>query len=227
MSYYIGLSILSNEDNKKIQTRIEARRILSLFENRHVTENDIAKETQGRPFFPNGDVDFNISHSGNIIAVSYVKGGCRASGKGLRVGCDIERIRHRAKAAQIAQDYFSPEENKYLFAEGSEGKFNDTRFYEIWTLKESYLKLRGLSVFDMKQAPSFINEQSLSANFAAYETALRPLSFRLFELSNENWGRCIFSTVIEGEPSGEAVLQPEIRWFSSASLTIDRIIDMN
>ena len=114
-------------------------------------------------------------------------------------------------------------ENEYLFPQR---KFDETRFYEIWTLKECCLKLRGLGVFDMKQVPSFINEDPLAADELRFEFCAitpQPLWFRLFELSDKERGRYILATVIEGKYQ----IQPEIRWFSPFSLDCKMRAEIN
>jgi phosphopantetheinyl transferase len=164
MSYYLNLSFLSNIQNnqqKRTERRkllsAEARRILSLCEGRPITDDDIAREASGRPFFPDIDADFSISHSGALTAVSLIRG------KNLRTGCDVELVRPRARAGEIAQEFFTAPERKYI---DSDSRPDGTRFYQIWTLKECFLKLRGLSVFDMAGVPSFINgDGSLNTHF--------------------------------------------------------------
>ena len=219
--YYLGLSILStigdtsvngagdhvtgdNVTYKKPERQklsAEARRILSLFEGRPLEESDIAREAQGRPFFPGREANFSIAHSGALAAVSYTRG------KNLRTGCDVERVRPRAGAGKIAEKSFSATEKNYVFPQG---KFDETRFYEIWVLKECYIKLRGLSVFDMSACPSFISEKNEFAFSAAISC---PLSFCLYELSGSG-ERYILAAALEGtEPQ-----QPEIRWFSQSPL---------
>jgi len=205
MSYYINLSLLSNIHNNPRRTErqktlsAEARRILSLCENRHVTDDDITKERTGRPFFKNSggkdvDTDFSISHSGALTAVSLVKG------KNLRTGCDVELVRPRARAKEIALEYFTAPEREYI---ESQGQFDGTRFFHIWTLKECYLKLRGISVFDMPSVPSFISgEGSLNTRF-------EQISFNLYELTGSDQ-HYILATAIQSEEER----QPEVRWFS-------------
>jgi len=206
--YTIGLSILSRGTDVKLASA-EARRVLSILEGRVIGENDIARESLGRPFFPGRDADFNISHSGRLIAVSMVRG------KKLRVGCDVERIRPRMGAEGIAQDFFSVPEKNYLF---HQGRFSEMRFYQIWTLKECFLKLRGFSIFDMKSTPSFVNDERLDFD----EIVSSQLAFRLYEVSGGNGERYILATAIEGaiEP------KPEIRWFSQSFLDCKMIVEI-
>jgi 4'-phosphopantetheinyl transferase len=195
---------------KREELSAEARRILSLFEGRSIGENDIAKEAQGRPFLPDcGPVDFNIAHSGALAAVSYLRG------ENLRTGCDVERIRPRARAREIAEEFFSAAERKYLF---HQGKFDEVRFYEIWTLKECFLKLRGLSVFDMAGCPSFIGAK----DEFAFDAAVSPLSFRVYELSDGADERYILAAAVEGTEQE----RPIIRWFSQSFLACRNIAEI-
>ena len=219
MSYYIGLSLLSNEGidevgrkavRRKFQSA-EARRILSIFEDKPVNENDIARETSGRPFLKDRKVDFNICHSSSLTAVSYVKN--------MRTGCDIELIRPRQRAGEIAQEFFTHPEKKYIF---SDGKLDDVKFYMIWTLKECYLKLRGLSVFDIGACPSFIKDNDCCQYHLSFTADVSShLSFFIYELSGRQ--RYILSSVIEGAE----LIQPELRWFSQSSLACKKIAEIN
>jgi len=217
MSYYINLSILSNkQDNphgteRKKNVSAEARRILSLCEGRPITDDNMAREAGGRPFFPGSDMDFSISHSGNLAAVSLV------TGKGLRTGCDVELVRPRKGAGKIAEELFTASEREYI---GSGGGFDLTRFYHIWTLKECFLKLKGLSVFDMRGAPSFVSGEGTYTFSTAVSS---PILFNLYELSGNADERYILAIVIEGTE----IKQPGIRWFSQEDLSCKSIAKIN
>jgi 4'-phosphopantetheinyl transferase len=207
MPYYINLSILSNNLNNqhKMPKRrkllsAEARRILSLCEGRLIKEDDIYREETGRPFFPDSDTDFSISHSGDLAAVSLVRG------KNLRTGCDVELVRPRPRAKEIAKNFFSIYERNYIEPDGN---FDEMRFFQIWTLKECFVKLCGLSVFDIEHTPSFICDEG---QFVFKADVASPISFNLYELSGRE---CyMLATALEGTE----IDQPEIRWFSQDSL---------
>jgi 4'-phosphopantetheinyl transferase len=221
MSYYINLSILSNNLNneqKRVERRkllsAEARRILSLCEGRPITEDDITRDAAGRPFFSdlnvqNRDTDFSISHSGILAAVSLVVG------KNPRTGCDVELVRPRSRAREIAEEFFSVPERAYI---ESGGGFDGTRFYQIWTLKECFIKLRGLSVLDMAGAPSFVSGED-PCRFVFGAAVSSPLSFNLYELSDSDGEMYVLATALEGTE----IEQPEIRWFSQDSLVCKSI----
>jgi hypothetical protein len=204
-----NLNNLSKTEYKQ-QLSAEAWRMVSLCEGGSPARGDIAREASGRPFFPIRDADFSISHSGSLAAVSLVKG------KSLRTGCDVERVRPRARAREIAEDFFTAPERDYIESGGS---FDETRFYRIWTLKECFLKLRGLSVFDMAGVPSFISGEG---QFAFGAAVTSPLSFSLYELAGAG-ERYILAAALEGIEMG----QPEIRWFSQDSLDCKSIANIN
>jgi len=163
---------------------------VSFFEGRPLKKGEILREENGRPYFSDRHADFNISHSGAMVAVSHIKDGK------LRTGCDIQLIRTRANTMRIAKQFFSPSEQEYIV-------HNQTRFFELWTLKESFLKLRGLSVFDMASAPSFIDD---SGNLRLVDGAWQ-LSFFVCTLDAAGQ-QYMLAAALEGAEG----IQPEIHW---------------
>lgn len=198
ITFNIGLSLLSSKKPSRIEQSAEGRRILSLLEDRPLCENDILKNENGRPYFSGSNVDFNISHSQNMVAVSHV------SSKGIHTACDVQFEKHRANTMQIAENFFTDSEKEYIL-------HNEKRFFEIWTLKECFLKLRGFSVFDMKSVPSFIYKGKISDRCFS-NGLISPLSFFLYELGGCNDRQYMLAVCIEGE--GQFV--PEIKWFSGS-----------
>lgn len=84
--------------------------------------------THGKPYFP-GSPDFNLSHSGDFAVLAAAS---------MPVGIDIEQISE--------EDYLSVGraflcEYEYRLLEQTTDKC--TLFYELWTRKESYLKMTG------------------------------------------------------------------------------------
>nr|WP_269669513.1 4'-phosphopantetheinyl transferase superfamily protein [Paenibacillus sp. GSMTC-2017] len=73
---------------------------------------------------------FNVSHSGDWV-VAFVSTAA--------VGIDVEEV--RPIDMNIASSYFAKEEYRELLAK-SEGE-RTAFFYELWTLKESYIKAKG------------------------------------------------------------------------------------
>lgn len=104
---------------------------------------EIIKGKQGKPYLNNNKLYFNVSHSGDWVVLAT---------SDQEVGIDIERIRN--VDFRIAERFFSKEEKAKLFALNGDQKTN--YFLDLWTLKESYLKLLGkgltksLSTFTIK-----------------------------------------------------------------------------
>jgi len=105
----------------------------------------------GKPLL-NGskNIHFNISHSGDWVVCAF---------SGEQVGVDVEKVRNIN--FNIARRFYSEEEVATLFSlpENEQTDF----FFDLWTLKESYLKALGtgltksLSSFTVKLAESDIS----------------------------------------------------------------------
>jgi len=210
--FSIGLSLMSSNPQKGRHHRelfsAEWRRILSIMTGRSLGDNDIMLEEEGRPYFPGGKEDFNISHSGALTAVSLV------SGEKPRTGCDVELVKPRAGAIKIAEKVFTAQERDYVIR-SSQKQNGHAAFFEVWTLKECYLKLKGLTVFDMKKTPSFVCEKDGDFHFAFNAATGTPLSFYLYELKGASGEWYILAAAIEGTDQ----LRPEISWFSQSYLS--------
>ncbi len=89
---------------------------------------ELSYDPRGKPICEGGYV--GISHSGGI---------CAAAVSDSEVGVDIEVPKKRTKERLIAlaRRYFAPDELSYLEAAP------ETRFYELWCAKESYVKFTG------------------------------------------------------------------------------------
>ena len=86
----------------------------------------------GKPYAENLNIEFSISHSGNIAV-------CAISDK--PVGIDIELIKD--VSFNVAKRLFTPDEQKYVFEKWDVSK---QRFYEVWTRKEAYVKKIGRGI---------------------------------------------------------------------------------
>ncbi len=89
----------------------------------------------GKPYLPGGSVHFSLSHcNGRVL--------CAVSD--APVGADIERI--RKNGVRLAGRFFASDEESLVAAAGEP----DAEFCRIWTLKESYIKLRDMRLADMR-----------------------------------------------------------------------------
>jgi len=91
----------------------------------------ISRNGYGKPYIENvPDLHFNISHSGKWVACIISNNEC---------GIDIEYIKDID--LKIAERFFH--EDEYIFLMGKRGKERINCFFELWTLKESYVKYNG------------------------------------------------------------------------------------
>jgi 4'-phosphopantetheinyl transferase len=92
----------------------------------------IKTDKYGKPYVPRyPDIHFSVSHT---------KGAAVFVRSDAPVGIDIELIKPFDDIDKIAKRHFAPDEFDYC-------RGNSARFFEIWTKKESYIKMtgRGLS----------------------------------------------------------------------------------
>lgn len=96
-----------------------------------------SKNEYGKPYLKGyPQFNFNISHSGDYVL-------CAVDDK--NIGIDIEEIKY-IEYKEIAKTFFSAKEIGYII--NHDLKCQLDRFYEMWTLKESYIKCcgQGLSI---------------------------------------------------------------------------------
>jgi 4'-phosphopantetheinyl transferase len=75
---------------------------------------------------------FNLSHSGDMVAIAVRRGG--------EVGIDVEVVRTIDEMEAIARDYFAAAERQHLARTQDD---RDRAFLRLWTRKEAYVKAVG------------------------------------------------------------------------------------
>lgn len=81
-------------------------------------------------------IEFNMSHTDGLVVMGVTRE--------RSIGVDVENVRTREADIEIADRYFAPEEVLELRALTDEKQ--KQRFFEYWTLKESYIKARGMGL---------------------------------------------------------------------------------
>jgi 4'-phosphopantetheinyl transferase len=81
-------------------------------------------------------IAFNVTHTDGLIML--------AVGRDIAVGIDAEHVRRHESCLSIADRYFAPEEVEALRSLPQSMQL--LRFLEYWTLKESYIKARGMGL---------------------------------------------------------------------------------
>ncbi len=106
----------------------------------------IERGEYGKPYIKGQETFyFNISHSSEYVVLAYGD---------QPVGIDIEKIRDKNidKNLDVAKRCFTEKEYEYVISGYCNGGGNleseteQERFFQIWTMKESYLKLTGAGI---------------------------------------------------------------------------------
>jgi 4'-phosphopantetheinyl transferase len=133
----------ARDRRRYVVTRALVRTVLSRYADVAPREWTFAVNDYGRPLIANAaasarQISFNVSHTDSLIIL--------AVGHGHEVGVDVENTRARAACIEVADRFFAPEEVSALHALPKARQ--QQRFFEYWTLKESYIKARsmGLSI---------------------------------------------------------------------------------
>jgi len=90
-----------------------------------IRETDITLNEWKKPIVK--DVHFNLSHSGDYVILTSDRD---------EIGCDIEQM--HPKHFEVAKRVFLPEELAWMQEDPL------TRFFVLWTLKESVMKQQGM-----------------------------------------------------------------------------------
>lgn len=142
---------LNEQQQYKWQSRRAAHFLLTkLFEKYRLDlallEN-IQHTKSGRPFVDCEQIDFNISHSGDWIAVIF----CYAFAKSA-VGIDIEHPQKTRRYQDLIRYYANAEEQQFLLAENCTLLNNlPERFYLSWCLREAILKSQGVGIVKLSE----------------------------------------------------------------------------
>lgn len=127
-------------DRKRyLLTRAAARTLLAQACGAEAKALRFKRSPHGKPWLENAPpLSFNISHTAGLIAIAIVVGA------GWRLGIDVENGGDRTAPLHVADRNFSRDEAHALRALPFSAQHD--AFYRYWTLKESYIKARGLGL---------------------------------------------------------------------------------
>jgi 4'-phosphopantetheinyl transferase len=134
------------DDRKRyLVTRAMVRMVLSRYASIAPENWLFSKNAYGRPVIADAIVEaevdarglsFNLSHTRGLIALAVTRGRV--------LGVDVENIAARCVSLDVAEHFFSPTEVAELACVAADRQ--QDRFFEYWTLKESYIKARGMGL---------------------------------------------------------------------------------
>jgi len=123
-----------------IQAHGIVRRILADYSGIDAAALTFTHNHHGKPHLagkPNGqNLQFSISHSDSccLIAVRLDQ----------PIGVDIEKVRDRPQAAEIAQRYFTADEARLI--RSLKGELQRNAYFDLWTHKEAVVKALGIGL---------------------------------------------------------------------------------
>ena len=128
--------------HRYLLTRALVRTVLSLYAPISPAEWSFVANAHGRPQIANDAVSaaglsFNVSHSGGIVMLGV--------SRHRAIGVDTEDIVGSRASMAMAEHFCSREEIAELRAEPGDERRSE-RLLEIWTLKEAYVKARGVGL---------------------------------------------------------------------------------
>jgi 4'-phosphopantetheinyl transferase len=130
----------ARDQRRYLVTRALVRTVLSRYAAVRPEDWVFSAGPRGRPVIcaplPAPALEFNISHSADLVMLGVT------SGRAL--GIDTESIEARDADIDGLDRYFAPEESAALLS--LPPRERRRRFFELWTLKESYMKARGMGL---------------------------------------------------------------------------------
>ncbi|HEV7138385.1 MAG TPA: 4'-phosphopantetheinyl transferase superfamily protein [Steroidobacteraceae bacterium] len=130
----------ARDQRRYLVTRALVRTVLSRYARVRPEDWVFSAGPYGRPEIsgplPVPALEFNISHSGDLVMLGVTSG--------RTLGIDTESIAIRAADIDGLDRYFAPQESAALLALPADERRR--RFLELWTLKESYIKARGMGL---------------------------------------------------------------------------------
>lgn len=164
----------ASDRHRYLITRTLARTVLSRYAAVEPHDWIFAADNYGRPRIVNlpparSGLSFNISHTDGLILMGVTE---RAA-----IGVDVENFDAREPSIAIADRYFSPEERFVLHSLPTAQQ--KKHFFDLWTLKESYIKARGMGLsipldrfsfsFPAEHVVGFSTQDSLCDDFARWQ----------------------------------------------------------
>lgn len=126
-------------DYQRTQGRAPLRAVLAAYLGIEAAQVTLTDGEYGRPALAAGhdsSIGFNWSHSGAQALVAIARR--------ITPGIDLERLRPRERALEIAERYFSGDESARLADLPAAQR--STAFLELWTAKEAVLKALGRGI---------------------------------------------------------------------------------
>lgn len=142
---------------------------------------------------------FNVSHAKAMVVCAVARR--------YAIGVDVEDVTRTVEIASLARRYFAPAEADDVLA--AHGPARRERFFAVWTLKEAYVKARGIGLSLPLELFAFTIGPG-GAVTVAFDPRLRddPARWRFFLRPLDGRHRLALAiAVAPGEPEPEVTLR--------------------
>jgi 4'-phosphopantetheinyl transferase len=142
-------------------TRVLVRTVLSRYASVASADWRFATGAHGKPYIADPPltppIHFNLANTSGLIT-------CVVSVAHDAIGVDVERMQEHTEAMPLAERYFAASEVQALRALPAAEQ--PRCFVAYWTLKESYIKARGLGLtLPLDQFAFFVDDERIRVNF--------------------------------------------------------------
>src|SRR5262249_31588197 len=131
--------MLAKDRHQGLIARALVRTTLSRYADVRPADWQFTTNRYGRPEIA-GPVDtafrFNLSHTRGLVACAVARE--------REVGVDVENVERPGEFVHLAQRFFAPSEAAHVASLPAEQQREV--FFDYWTLKESYIKARGMGL---------------------------------------------------------------------------------
>jgi len=181
-----GVSLMTGEEHERyrrlrfaagrrlfLATRVLVREVLSRYTSVDPAEWRFVADPAGKPRIAQPVVSptlhFNLANTSGLVV-------CGVTAAHEAIGVDAERSDRPVDYTALAARFFAPMEADDVRAQPPERRAR--RFFEYWTLKESYIKARGLGLrLPLDQFAFDIDREDVRVSFTSPELDDRPWRF--------------------------------------------------
>ena len=156
---------LTERQLKRWKSRRMAKFLLETLLKKHGFDPNLAEQIQraknGRPYFAQQEIDFNITHSGDYVAIIFAK---VASGEQSPVvGIDLEHPQKIRRFEPLIRHYSDAIEAEQLLEKPQILTNLAERFYLSWCLREAVLKSQGVGIIKLSEVTHRPNEKTIKS----------------------------------------------------------------
>ena len=158
---------LTERQLKRWKSRRMANFLLKTLLAKHGLDPNLTEQIQraknGRPYLERKDVDFNITHSGDYVAIIFSKSA--ENKRSPVVGIDLEHPQKIRRFEPLICHYADEVEVEQLLEKPQILSNLAERFYLSWCLREAVLKSQGVGIIKLSEVTHRPNESVIRSAY--------------------------------------------------------------